>query len=43
MNSKDIAKITYQSEEALKKARQRLRKKLGINRETNLMMFLQTI
>lgn len=43
MSSKDIATITYQSDEALKKARQRLRQKLGIDRETNLMVFLQNI
>ncbi len=43
MNNKDIAKITFQSEEALKKARLRLRKKLGINRDTNLSGFIQSL
>jgi len=43
MSSKDIANITFQSEEALKKARQRLRQKLGIDRDTNLVVFLQNI
>lgn len=43
MSSKDIANITFQSEEALKKARQRLRQKLGIERDTNLSAFLQNI
>lgn len=43
MNSKDIAHITFQSEDALKKARLRLRKKLGIETETNLSVFLQNI
>ena len=43
MSSKDIANITFQSEEALKKARQRLRQKLGIERDTNLVSFLQNI
>lgn len=43
MSSKDIANITFQSEEALKKARQRLRQKLGIDRDTNLIVYLQNI
>jgi len=43
MNNKDIAHITYQSEEALKKARLRLRQKLQIDRETNLSNFIQSI
>ncbi len=43
MSSKDIANITFQSEEALKKARQRLRQKLGIDRDTNLVSYLQNI
>jgi PAS domain S-box-containing protein len=41
MNSKQIAQITFQSEEALKKARLRLRKKLDIDRDTNLVSFIQ--
>jgi PAS domain S-box-containing protein len=43
MSSKDIAQITFQSEDALKKARLRLRQKFGIDRETNLTSFLQNI
>lgn len=43
MSSKDINKITFQSEEALKKARMRLRKKLNLDRETNLNAFFQNI
>lgn len=43
MNSKQIALITYQSEEALKKARLRLRKKLEIDRDTNLVSFIQSL
>jgi len=43
MTNKDIAKITFQSEDALKKARLRLRQKLGLDRETNLCVFIQNI
>lgn len=43
MSNKDIAQITFQSDEALKKARMRLRQKLQIDRETNLVAFLQNI
>lgn len=44
MSNKDIAQITLQSEEALKKSRLRLRKKLEIDdRSTNLMAFIQSI
>lgn len=43
MSNKDIAHITFQSEEALKKARLRLRQKLGIDREVNLVTFIQNI
>lgn len=43
MTNKQIAQITFQSEEALKKARQRLRKKLDIERDTNLVSFIQNI
>ncbi len=43
MSNKDIAHITFQSDDALKKARLRLRQKLGIERETNLSVFLQNI
>lgn len=43
MSNKDIAQITFQSDDALKKARLRLRQKLNIDRETNLVAFLQNI
>lgn len=41
MSNKNISQITFQSEEALKKARMRLRKKLGLDREENLSSFIQ--
>lgn len=40
MTNKDIAQITFQSEEALKKARMRLRKKLELDRDENLAIFI---
>jgi len=40
MTSKEIAEITYQSADSLKTARYRLRKKLGLDREDNLIAFL---
>lgn len=43
LSNKDIALITFQNEEALKKARLRLRKKLGIERSENLTSFIQGI
>lgn len=43
MSSKDISAITFQSEETLKKARYRLRKKFEIEKETNLVNFIQNI
>ena len=43
MSNKDIAQITFQSDDALKKARLRLRQKLEIGREINLSAFLQNI
>lgn len=43
MSNKDIAKITYQSEEALRKSRLRLRKKLNLDRSENLTIFIQNI
>jgi len=43
MSNKDIAHITFQSNDALKKARLRLRQKLELGRETNLIAFLQNI
>lgn len=43
MSNKDISKITFQSDEALKKARLRLRKKLSIDREVNLATFMQDL
>jgi len=43
MTSKEIAGITYQSPESLKIARYRLRKKLGWERDENLVAFLTKI
>ena len=43
MTSKEIAKITYQSADSLKTARYRLRKKLGMDRNENLVAFLTKI
>lgn len=44
MSNKDIAQITLQSEEALKKSRLRLRKKLGLtDRKINLVAFIQSL
>lgn len=43
MSSKDISAITYQSIATLKTARHRLRKKLGLNREENLIAFLNQV
>lgn len=43
MSNNHISQITLQSEEALKKARLRLRKKLEIDRDTNLAIFIQSL
>ena len=43
MSSKEISAITYQSTETLKTARHRLRKKLGLSREDNLVAFLNQV
>ncbi len=43
MSSKDIATITYQSEASLKKARHRLRKKIGLDSEIELCDFFQKL
>jgi tetratricopeptide (TPR) repeat protein len=40
MTSKEISAITYQSAESLKAARYRLRKKLGLDRDENLIAYL---
>jgi DNA-binding CsgD family transcriptional regulator len=40
MTNKEIAAITYQSTESLKTARYRLRKKIGIDRDENLVAYL---
>lgn len=43
MTNKDIGQITFQSEEALKKARMRLRKKLEMDRDESLTGFIQSL
>ena len=43
MSNNHISQITFQSEEALKKARLRLRKKLAIDRDVNLTAFIQSL
>jgi tetratricopeptide (TPR) repeat protein len=43
MTNKEIAAITYQSLESLKTARYRLRKKMGMERDENLVAFLTRI
>lgn len=43
MSNNHISQITFQSEDALKKARLRLRKKLEIGREVNLTAFIQSL
>lgn len=41
MSNNHISQVTFQSEEALKKARLRLRKKLELDRDTTLATFIQ--
>lgn len=43
MTSKDISAITFQSPDSIKIARSRLRKKLGLQQEDNLIGFLESI
>ncbi len=43
MSTKDIALITFQSDEALKKSRHRLRQKLGLERGDNLSAFINNL
>lgn len=43
MSNKEISQITFQSEDALKKSRMRLRRKLGIERSVNLAAFIQSL
>lgn len=43
MTNKDIMQITFQSEEAIKKARLRLRKKLELDRDDSLSSFIQNL
>jgi len=43
LSIKEICSITYQSEQSVKMARYRLRKKLGVNKNENLNSFLNNI
>jgi len=43
MNSKDIAQITYQTPESINVTRSRLRSKLGLERDENLYVFLNSL
>ncbi len=43
MNTKDIASLTLQTEDGIKKARYRLRKKLGLSEKDSLVNFLSSI
>ena len=43
MSNNHISQVTFQSEEALKKARLRLRKKLELDRDTTLATFIQSL
>lgn len=43
MTSKDISAITFQSPDSIKIARSRLRKKLGLQQEDNLIAFLESV
>jgi tetratricopeptide (TPR) repeat protein len=43
MTTKDIAAITFQLPDTIKTARSRLRKKLGLTQEANLIAFLESI
>ncbi|RLD74643.1 MAG: hypothetical protein DRJ07_19490 [Bacteroidetes bacterium] len=43
MSTKDISSITYQSNQSIKVARYRLRKKLGLDKNENLTAFLHSL
>ena len=43
MTTKDISSITFQSIKSIQVARTRLRKKMGMSRDENLISFLQTL
>jgi len=43
LSIKEVASITYQSQESIKKARYRLRKKLELERDVNLVVFLNNL
>ncbi len=43
LSTKEISSITYQSPESIKTARYRLRKKLNLDRETNLTSFIHSL
>jgi len=43
LSTKEISSITYQSPESIKTARYRLRKKLNLDRDSNLTSFLHSL
>ncbi|NLO49679.1 MAG: hypothetical protein GX103_00750, partial [Bacteroidales bacterium] len=43
MSTKEISAITYQSPNSITVARSRLRKKLGLDTDENLISFLETL
>jgi DNA-binding CsgD family transcriptional regulator len=43
MTTKDISAITFQLPDSIKTARSRLRKKLGLPQEANIIAFLESI
>jgi DNA-binding CsgD family transcriptional regulator len=43
MTTKDISAITYQSTDSIKIARSRLRHKLGLTQDDNLIAFLESL
>jgi DNA-binding CsgD family transcriptional regulator len=43
MSTKEIAALTYQSQDSIRQARSRLRQKLGVAKEENLVLYLSQI